>query len=382
MTDILTKVGEIGIMSKMGGGTSGYFGDLRPRGAKISVGGESSGPVHFMELFDKVADVVSQGSARRGSFAAYLPVEHPDIEEFLQIRSEGHPIQNMSIGVTITDKWMEEMTAGDKDKRKLWGKIIQKRFETGYPYITFIDNCNNAAPQVYKDKKLQIKAQNLCVTGNQRVVSNLGLLTAKELYELNQPLILFDNKNPVSASEIKLIERDTDVYKITLENGLSHTITDYHKVATSDKLDANRQPIINDVACKDLKIGDRVAIQTEKGLFGNIHMPDEAFLLGLYQADGTQHKDTIHICVWEKDFDLLEEIQSKFDSLYKKYDGDKYINFSRSKTKTHTPKFYDSNVGFSNVKKKTLQSPFLKRCLSFEKGKVPQWIWESDEKTQ
>lgn len=162
MADILTKVGEVGIMSKMGGGTSGYFGDLRARGAPISVGGESSGPVHFMELFDKVADVVSQGSARRGSFAAYLPVEHPDIEEFLQIRSEGHPIQNMSIGVTITDKWMEEMTGGDKDKRKLWGKIIQKRFETGYPYITFIDNCNNAAPQVYKDKNLQIKAQNLC----------------------------------------------------------------------------------------------------------------------------------------------------------------------------------------------------------------------------
>lgn len=162
MTDILTKVGEIGIMSKMGGGTSGYFGDLRPRGAKISVGGESSGPVHFMELFDKVADVVSQGSARRGSFVAYLPVEHSDIEEFLQIRSEGHPIQNMSIGVTITDEWMESMIDGDKSKRKLWGKIIQKRFETGYPYITFIDSCNNAAPQVYKDKKLQIKAQNLC----------------------------------------------------------------------------------------------------------------------------------------------------------------------------------------------------------------------------
>ena len=67
MDSILYKVAEVGMMSKLGGGTSGYFGDLRHRGAKISVGGESSGPVHFMELFDKVADVVSQGSARRGS---------------------------------------------------------------------------------------------------------------------------------------------------------------------------------------------------------------------------------------------------------------------------------------------------------------------------
>lgn len=162
MDDILNKVAEVGMMSKLGGGTSGYFGDLRPRGAKISVGGESSGPVHFMELFDKVAEVVSQGSARRGSFAAYLPVEHPDIEEFLQIRSEGHPIQNMSIGVTITDDWMKDMVTGDKDKRKVWAKIIQKRFQTGYPYLMFTDNVNNNAPQPYKDKRLKIKSSNLC----------------------------------------------------------------------------------------------------------------------------------------------------------------------------------------------------------------------------
>lgn len=162
MDGILDKVAEVGMMSKLGGGTSGFFGDLRPRGTKISVGGESSGPVHFMELFDKVAEVVSQGSARRGSFAAYLPVEHEDVEEFLQIRSEGHSIQNMSIGITITNEWMENMIDGDKEKRRIWAKIIQKRFETGYPYIVFIDNVNNNSPQVYKDQKLKIKNSNLC----------------------------------------------------------------------------------------------------------------------------------------------------------------------------------------------------------------------------
>lgn len=162
MESILSKVAEVGTMSKMGGGTSGYFGDLRERGAKISVGGESSGPVHFMELFSTIADVISQGSARRGSFAAYLPVEHPDIEEFLQIRSAGHAIQNMSIGVTITDKWMQEMIDGDKLNRKIWGLIIKKRFETGYPYIQFADTVNNNAPKVYKDKGLKINNSNLC----------------------------------------------------------------------------------------------------------------------------------------------------------------------------------------------------------------------------
>jgi ribonucleoside-diphosphate reductase alpha chain len=162
MEDILTKAAEVGMMSKLGGGTSGFFGDLRPRGTKISVGGESSGAVHFMEIFDKVAEVISQGSARRGSFAAYMPIEHSDIEEFLQIRSEGHPIQNMSIGVTVSDEFMKGLIEGDKDKRKIWAKIIQKRFETGYPYIMFIDTVNKNAPKVYKDKKLKIKASNLC----------------------------------------------------------------------------------------------------------------------------------------------------------------------------------------------------------------------------
>jgi len=126
MESILDKTAEVGTMSKMGGGTSGYFGDLRARGTKISVGGESSGPIHFMELFDKVADVVSQGAARRGSFAAYISVDHPDIEEFLHIRSEGHSIQNMSIGITITDKWMQELKDGDKEKERSGLRLFKK----------------------------------------------------------------------------------------------------------------------------------------------------------------------------------------------------------------------------------------------------------------
>lgn len=162
MEDIFSKLSEVGIMSKVGGGTSGYFGDLRHRGSPISVGGLSSGPIHFMELFDTAARVVNQGSARRGSFAAYLPIDHPDVEEFLLIRGEGHPIQNISIGLTITDEWMQSMVEGDKKKRSLWGKVIKKRFETGYPYLFFTDNVNNSAPQVYKDKGLRINASNLC----------------------------------------------------------------------------------------------------------------------------------------------------------------------------------------------------------------------------
>lgn len=156
------KLAEIGMMTKSGGGTSAYFGALRSRGTPISTGGTSTGSVHFMELYDKLMNVVSQGNVRRGSFAAYLPIDHGDIEEFLKIRGEGNSIQDLSIGVTITDEWMNSMIDGDKDKRKIWGQVIKKRFESGYPYLFFTDNANNTAPQVYKDKGLKINHSNLC----------------------------------------------------------------------------------------------------------------------------------------------------------------------------------------------------------------------------
>lgn len=379
MTEILGKVAEVGIMSKMGGGTSAYFGNLRPRGSKISVGGESSGPVHFMELFDTVADVISQGSARRGSFASYLPIEHPDIEEFLLVRSEGHPIQNMSIGITVTDEWMQQMIDGDKQKRNLWGKVIRKRCETGYPYVFFTDTVNNNAPEIYKQKGNKINASNLCVAGNQRVVSSLGLLTARELYEIGESLVLFDGNKKVNASKMELIEKNADVYKITLENGLSHTITSYHKVVKRQDLARPSVKTTEVVECKDLRIGDYILFQGKKGLFGDGSVNDEAFLLGLWQADGTSHNEDIMIDIWENDFDLVQETQEKFDKVYDKYKCSELHLKNRSYPKS---KFRDCEVSFSKVKKKRLTSRALKKALNFEKGYIPEWIWTANEESQ
>lgn len=162
MDDILYKIAEVGVMSKVGGGTSGYFGAIRPRGTPISSGGEATGVHHQLSVFDSLTNYISQGNVRRGSFAAYLPIDHADIEEFLKIKSEGDDIQDLSIGVCISDKWMQSMVDGDKEKRRIWGLVIKKRFESGYPYIFFSDNVNKQAPKVYKDKGLKIHASNLC----------------------------------------------------------------------------------------------------------------------------------------------------------------------------------------------------------------------------
>ena len=160
LNSILNASREIGMMSKYGGGTSAYLGNIRERGAKISTGGTADGPVHYARLYDTTVDVCKQSEARRGACAVWLPVEHGDILEFLDIGTEGNPIQNLQYGITVTDAWLEEMKAGDSDKRKIWAKIIQKRNEFGFPYIMFKDNSNKNTP--YKELGLDITASNLC----------------------------------------------------------------------------------------------------------------------------------------------------------------------------------------------------------------------------
>jgi ribonucleotide reductase alpha subunit len=256
MEAILTKAAEVGIMSKMGGGTSGFFGALRARGTKISVGGESSGAVHFMEIFDKVSEVISQGSARRGSFAAYMPIEHADIEEFLRIRSEGHSIQNMSIGVTVTDKFMKDLIEGDKDKRKIWAKVIEKRFQTGYPYIMFVDTANKNAPKVYKDNKLKIKASNLCVSADAALLTKEGSLTIGD--HEGREVEVWNGKSWSKTKiaktgtgqpllKVSILRREYDDLDTETISKIFLKVTEYHKFYLKDG---------SEVQASELKAGD------------------------------------------------------------------------------------------------------------------------------
>ncbi len=162
MGNILYTQSEVGMMSKLGGGTSGFFGKIRHRGADVKNNGQASGAVHIMQLFEAMVDVVSQGSVRRGRFSPYLPIEHPDIMEFLELGTEGNPIQGLTHGVTVTSQWMQSMIDGDTAKRSIWAKVLQRRGEMGYPYVFFTDNANNGAAEVYREKNLKIHASNLC----------------------------------------------------------------------------------------------------------------------------------------------------------------------------------------------------------------------------
>ena len=162
MENILYTHAEVGEMTKLGGGTSGYFGEIRPRGSPITNNGKSNGSYSFTELFDTAINVVSQGETRRGQFAGYIDVEHDDLEEWLNIKTEGDPVQDIYYGVIIGDEWFEDMISGDPEKREIWAEIIETRINIGVPYIIFRDNMNEGKPEVYKNKDYKINASNLC----------------------------------------------------------------------------------------------------------------------------------------------------------------------------------------------------------------------------
>jgi len=160
--DIMRTTAEVGMMSKIGGGTSAYFGAIRPRGSDISNNGKSDGSFNFSKLFDTIIDVISQGTSRKGQFAGYIDIDHGDIDEWLDIHTEGNPIQLMYYGVCISNAWLESMKAGDPEKRRVWAKVLQRKAETGIPYLFFKDNANAGRPDAYKDRNMTVYASNLC----------------------------------------------------------------------------------------------------------------------------------------------------------------------------------------------------------------------------
>lgn len=164
--DIFAKVQELAILSKYGGGVGCYLGDLRGSGIPISKGGVSGGIVPWCKVIDSTTLAVNQAGVRRGNSVVYLPIDHTDIDEFIDLRLQTGDMhrrcQNIHHAVTITDNWMSTMLNGDIEKRQLWAKLLSIRAKTGEPYISFIDTVNNNRPKCYLDNNLNIVTSNLC----------------------------------------------------------------------------------------------------------------------------------------------------------------------------------------------------------------------------
>lgn len=169
-----------------GGGIGSYWGNLRSIGEPVSGGGETSGVIPFIHVQDSLTLSISQGGLRRGSAACYLPVNHPEIEEFIEMRrptggDSNRKALNLHHGVVIPDAFMnavEEDAEWDLisprdgkiietvNARSLWIRLLTARIETGEPYLLFIDSVNRAIPEHHKLAGLEVKMSNLCVSGD------------------------------------------------------------------------------------------------------------------------------------------------------------------------------------------------------------------------
>ncbi len=168
-------------LAARGGGIGTYWGHVRGIGEPVGLNGKTSGIIPFVRVMDSLTLAISQGSLRRGSAACYLDINHPEIEEFLEIRKPSGDFNrkalNLHHGVLVTDAFMEAVRAGSSfdlvspktgekrgevDARALFQKLVENRLATGEPYIVFIDHVNNNMPRHHRELGLKVSTSNLC----------------------------------------------------------------------------------------------------------------------------------------------------------------------------------------------------------------------------
>ena len=164
--DIGNKNLEMMLLAKHGGGVGIGVNQIRPAGAKIKGNGTSDGTVPFCKIYDSTILATNQGSVRRGAASVNINIEHPDFEEWLEIREPKGDVNRQSLNLhqcaVVGDKFMRRVESGDKDARRLWGKLLQKRKATGAPYILFKGNTNKSNPSAYKKHGLKVHMTNIC----------------------------------------------------------------------------------------------------------------------------------------------------------------------------------------------------------------------------
>lgn len=283
MDGILYAASEVGMLTKMGGGTSGYLGKIRPRGTPITGNGEADGAAHFARLFNTMMQVSRQGS-RRGYFAAYLDAHHGDIMEFLDIGSDSSDIQNITTAVCFNDQFMKSALMGDEQAQKVIAKFHKSRGSHGYPYALFTDNANRGRPKVYKDLDLRINSSNLCVTGDTNILTKDGY---KPIKSLAGQTVECWNGNEWSLTPIFQTSESQEILEVVLSNGQTIKATPYHKwyVAKQDsrgKLIGEELKRTHELLPNDKLVKYNLS-PVDHGTKELVH----AYTNGIYTAEGT-----------------------------------------------------------------------------------------------
>lgn len=331
-------------LAAAGGGIGSYWSNVRSIGERAGSSGKTSGVIPFIKAMDSQTLAVSQGSLRRGSAAVYMQIDHPEIEEFLQIRkpSGGDPNRkclNLHHGICITDDFMHAVENDDMwalrspktrevirevSARTLFARILETRIETGEPYLLFIDTVNRAIPEWHRRDGYLVKTSNLCLAGNTRIVTNRGMKTLEELYQEQSEFEVSSDLRTLEGAQVRVkryangshVQTEADlgvgqyrssrviktsdsaeVFKITTFSGYTVTGTADHAVMT----DSGWKRI------GDLVENDKMFVQSGEGVWST----DDSLPELQWESDSaiwkTRHeRDPINLPIkWNRELGIL-----------------------------------------------------------------------------
>ncbi|MDI3481111.1 MAG: ribonucleoside-diphosphate reductase alpha chain [Tepidanaerobacteraceae bacterium] len=286
MEGIFDSIKSAALIHKSGGGTGFSFSRLRPRGATVkSTGGEASGPVSFMKVFNSATEAVRQGGRRRGANMGILRVDHPDILEFIQCKKNDKDITNFNISVAITDKFMEALkkdenyelidphtgkVTGTLKAREVFDLIVDMAWNNGEPGIIFIDRMNEKNPTLDVG---EIESTNPCVTGDTLVATEHGLVPAASL-KVGDKIVTPLGLKPITAVYNNGVQ---DIFEVKMKNGFSLKATKDHKLQTVDG---------QWVSVEQLKPGDKLRIFGAFAFPENRVLPKDFEVINLRQRTG------------------------------------------------------------------------------------------------
>lgn len=315
---------EVRWLSVKGGGVGGHWSDVR------SVSDIAPGPMPFLHTIDADMTAYRQGRTRKGSYAAYLDVSHPEIVEFVQMRIPTGDVNrknlNLHHGVNLSDKFMRAVendetwqlvdphdgsVRDEMPARRLWELILETRYRTGEPYLNFIDTANRALPEPLKKLGLKIHGSNLCVTPETGILTNRGYLPIAEL--VNKKVKVWNGKE-FSETVVRKTGVNQKIIKIVTDSGQELECTEYHNFYLVKGY--GKEP--ERVSARDLKPGDRL-IKFDLPVIEGSKNLSFAYQNGFFTGDGTETKDGrgSKIYLYGKKMGLLHLFEGSATKIYK-----------------------------------------------------------------
>ncbi|MCX8095354.1 MAG: ribonucleoside reductase class II, partial [Caldisericia bacterium] len=362
LTEIFDAVKYTALIHQSGGGTGFSFSKLRPKGDIVkSTMGVASGPLSFMEVFDKATETIKQGGVRRGANMGILRVDHPDILDFITAKDKEGVLTNFNISVAITDYFMnkyfndEEYELINPRDGRIWKKlkarevfelIVEHAWKSGDPGVIFIDNINKKNPTPHLG---EIESTNPCVVGDTLVYTERGLIKAKNLQK-GLKVWGGDGWNEITEVINNGVQK---VDKIIIESGLNLRITKDHKLLTENgwkKLE-------------EIEKGDKVFVPLNMPEIKSKDIDLEFYeLLGYFLGDGSL-SNTNHITLHVGN---EKELIKYFSPILKKYSGSSYVieRDNQYILDTHRKNFADKfreifNIEISNAPEKFIPDKLL-----------------------